>query len=364
MDSRKNGNLAKLVAFFLIVTVLIMAIALSASGWQGDDKNEPDSGDKPTGENADENTDGEIPDSEEPKAPEYTHYISGLEISKEESLLRPLCILYDTEAPMYGLSSAFLTVELPTEGGKTRLLAFTNSATSIGKLGTLAPSRKYIANVAAYFAAIPVYIGEDDSFGYNGITSDVGAINFALTPGYYYTEYGMHCYTNADLLSACISSSGISSVMSDTPKAPYIFAESAEAVRGGIKAETALIQFDKGSTTELIYSKNGKYKLQKNAVAITDKLSDTAAEYDNAFILFADSTTHETADSTEMILDTVGGGNGYYLNGGLAKKISWAATDEGELCFYSEDGTTLEIAPGTSYMAFAKSSYSSLTKLS
>lgn len=363
MDTRKNGNLAKLVAFFLIVTVLIMAIAFSANGWQGDDKTQPDSGNSSEDEKADENTDGEEIDSEEPKAPAYTNYISGLEISKEESLLRPLCILYDTEAPMYGLSSAFLTVELPTEGGKTRLLAFTNNATSIAKLGTLAPTRKYISNIAAYFGAIPVYIGEDDCFTYSGISSDNGYIDFSSNPGYYYTEYGMHSYTNADLINACIKNIGISTVMSEAPKMPYTFANSPDAARGSIKAETALIQFDRGSTTELIYTDSGKYRLQKNAYVISDKYNDTAAEYDNAFILFADSTTHETAENTEMILDTTSGGSGYYLNGGSAKKITWTANDNGELCFYSESGEVLKIAPGTSYMAFAKSSYSSLTKL-
>lgn len=363
MDTRKNGNLAKLVAFFLIVTVLIMAIAFSANGWQGDDKTQPDSGNSSEDEKADENTDGEEIDSEEPKAPAYTNYISGLEISKEESLLRPLCILYDTEAPMYGLSSAFLTVEIPTEGGKTRLLAFTNDATSIGKLGTLAPSRKYISNIAAYFGAIPVYIGEDDSFSYSGVTSDNGYINFSTSPGYYYTEYGMHSYTNADLISACIKNIGISTVMSSPPSMPYTFATLPEEARGSIKAETVLVQFDKGSTTELIYTEDGKYRLQKNTYAISDKYNDSAAEYDNAFILFADATTHETAEKTQMILDTMSGGSGYYLNGGLAKKITWAVSDMGELSFYNERGEVLKIVPGTSYISFAKSSYSSQTKL-
>ena len=365
MDSRKNGNLAKLVAFFLIVTVLVMAIAFSASGWQGDDSVKPDSGNAPTGGEADENTDGnDTQTNTEPTAPAYTHYISGLGIDESESLLAPLCILYDTEAPMYGISSAFLTVELPIEGGKTRLLAFTNKATNIGKIGALAPTRKYISNVALYFGGIPVFIGDDDSFPYSSVFSDSTVIDLNTSAGYYYTEYGTYRYTNADLLSSYIKNNSISTVMSSAPQMPYVFTDSINTARGTIKANTALIQFDKGSTSELIYSaSDAKYKLQKNSSALSDRHDDSELNYDNVFILFSDAATYETSDSTELILDTVSGGHGYYLNGGLAKRIVWSTTESGELQFKDEEGKTLEILPGSSYMAFAKSSYAPYTKL-
>ena len=364
MDSRKNGNLAKLVAFFLIVTVLVMAIAFSASGWQGEDQQEPDSGKTPTGGTADENTDGDTNITPEPIAPTYTHYISGLEISEEESLLKPLCIIYDTEAPMYGISSSFLSVEIPTEGGKTRLLAFTNEATSHGKVGALAPTRRYISNIASYFSAVPVFMGNDDSFAYDGIDADSGYIDLAGNHGYHYTEYNMYNYSNADLLNAYIRNNGTGVILSDTPSAPYTFRKSGAVTVGDIQASTALIQFDKGSTTELIYSRESdSYRIQKNANALIDKLDDSTPSYDNAIILFADAVTHETSTATELILDTMGGGDGYYLNGGMAQRITWATTDAGDLAFYSETGDILAIEPGSSYIAFAKSSLAGSTRL-
>ena len=88
MEAKKNSNLPKAVAFFLIVSVLVCAIAFSASGWQGDDQNKPDSngdvsgGDSLNGD-VDENNDGgsgEDGNSEAPK-PLFLHYITGLEIT-------------------------------------------------------------------------------------------------------------------------------------------------------------------------------------------------------------------------------------------------------------------------------------------
>ena len=365
MDSKKNGNLAKLVAFFLIVTVLVMAVAFSVSGWQGEEPTEPDSGKSPEGGTADENTDGDkSEDTAEPTAPIYTHYISGLVITEEESLLKPLCLIYDTEAPMYGISSSFLTVEIPIEGGKSRLLAFTNAATSLGKLGALAPTRKYISSIAACFGAIEVCVDNDDSFDYTTSLTPEDEIDLTKQQGYHYTEYGLYSYTNADLLNAYIRNNGIGTIMTSTPDMPYTFISDGESIKAGIQATTAIIQLDKGSTTELIYSQaSGKYKLQKNARELTDKLNDDLLLYDNAIVLFSDSATYETASTTQLIMDTSAGGEGYYMNGGSAQKITWSTTESGALVMSDASGSRLAIEPGDTYIAFAKSSQSALTVL-
>ena len=279
--------------------------------------------------------------------------------------MKPLCVIYDSDAPLYGISSAMLTVEIPIEGSDTRLLVFTDKATEAGKLGALAPTRDYITNIASFFGAVPVYLGNDDRFPYSAISQEDDYIDFAEIDGYCYTEYGMYNYTNADLLHAYIQNNGIGMVMSASPDMPYDFSEDNEAPHGTIKATTALIQFDKSSTTELIYSAStGKYKIQKNTRPLTDKLDDTAPSYDNALILFSNAITHETADATELIIDTLGGGEGFYLNDGLATEISWTVSDEGNLELFDADGNKLLIKRGSSYIAFAKASMSSSTKLS
>lgn len=366
MDSRRNGNLAKLVAFFLIVTVLVMAIAFSASGWQDDSQN-ADSNNEPEQLPDKPQTDGDqtTKDPEEPETQAYRHYISGLEITEAESILKPLCIVYDSIAPMYGISSSILTVELPVEGGKTRLLAFTNDATSLGKIGSILPTRGYISNVASYFGGVQVHLGYDDSFSYTRIESTDDFMDLSNKSGYYYTEYGMYSYTNKDLISAYIKNEGIGTVTGAPFSMPYEFRdENTESNNSGSIANTVLIQFDKGSTTELIYSKEtDKYTIQKNSLKLSDKINDTTPTYDNVFVLYADAVTHETADATELILDTISGGRGHYINGGFSEEITWETTEDGTMRFLDGFGQPLKIDPGISYMAFTKSSLISGTKL-
>ena len=369
MEAKKNSNLPKAVAFFLIVSVLICAIAFSASGWQGDNQNMPDSnGNVSAGDSLDENVDenndggsGENVDTEPPK-PLFLHYITGLEITEEETHQKPYAVVLDTEGPLYGLSSSFLTIEIPVEDGKTRLVAFTNDATKLGKLGSIAPTRKYISNIARYFGGVLVSTGCDDSFNYSAYELLDGHIDLNKLSGYHYSEFGLYNYTNADLISAYIKNNNVNTVMINQPSLPFDFTEE---ISGGASAKSVLVALDKSSITELSYSgEDGKYTLKKNGSTVTDKLNEKAAKYDNVFILYADSTTHETADSTELILDTQSGGSGYYIANGSAIAISWSTKDGGSMEFYTSEGDRLSVLSGTSYIAFAKSSQASSVKIS
>ena len=268
----------------------------------------------------------------------------------------------DTDGPLYGLSSAFMTVEIPIENDKTRLVAFTNDAAKLGKLGSIAPTRKYISNIVRYFGGVLVSLGNDDSFNYSAYEPLDGHIDLAKHSGYHYSEFGLYNYTNADLISAYIKNNNVSGVMLNPPPIPYDFAEN---ISTGASARSVLIALDKNSTTELIYSEeDGSYTLKKNGVTLTDKLNERAIKYDNAFILYSDSTTHETEDSTELILDTHTGGSGYYISNGNAIPISWSSKDGGSIEFYTSDGERLSILSGTSYIAFAKSSQAGSVKIS
>lgn len=365
MKFPKNGNLAKLVAFFLISAVLMATIALSASGWNefddGPDSGNFEDGKKPSIDNSDENKDGQSEGDDIPVVapkPVYTHYITGLEINEEDTLIRPMCVVIDPSAPIYGVSSSFMTVEIPVEDGKTRFMIFTNDATSLGKLGSIAPTRKYISNIAGYLGGVTVSIGCDDSFDYAGISQSSPSIDFTSITGYHYTEYGEYCYTNADLLRAYVKNNGISTVMTSVPTAPYNFAtESLPADLSDSVARTVLISHSQANTTEFTYSEaDGRYYMSKNGNAVSDLLNDKQLAYDNLFVLLADSVTYETSTATQSVIDTMSGGKGYYISDGKLSEITWAKDSSGSLVFLNSDGERLTVNPGHSYVGFTKSS--------
>ena len=368
----QNGNLAKLVAFFVIAVVITCTVSFAANGWQSFINNEPDS-DKITTDNnsannkVDENNDGKA-DADIPvvqPTPKYYHPITGLETTLETALKRPLSICVESSNPLYGISSSYLTIEFPTEYGNTRFLCFTDEAKSLGKIGSLAPSRGYISNLATYFGGVLLSYGIDDAFEYN-YKLPQSILDFNSTGGYCYTEYNSFVYTNGDLVNAFLNNSNVNQTTSEIINLPYTFSELDSVTElDGKVAKSISIAFSDTSTTLLSFSGNDSaYILSKNTTVKTDLLNDKPMIYDNVFVLYANSTTHETENSTQLILDTYSSGTGLYATMGEYIEISWEKDASGNLNFYDSYGEKLVVNRGTSYIAFAKASYKSSVKIS
>ena len=364
MKTFKNGNLVKLVAFFILTVILSCTVAYAAQDWHGPTVSKPDDNgktedNKPSGE-TDENTDGNTQNKVEASkpVPEFLHYITGLEITEEEQHIKPLCFTFSTDAPIYGLSSSYLVVELPCENGKTRFAAFFDDATSIGKIGSIAPTRGYISNIVSYFGGLPLSLGSDQKVKYDSLHISDGMLDISKNTGYHYTEYNDYAYTNGDLLNALIKNTNISTVRTETPSVPYCFADYSKPLYlNGESAVSITVPYSDGNSTELMYSDSDKsYTLLKNGTVKTDLINDKACKYDNVFILFADSTTYETSEYTECVLNTASSGTGKYASMGKYVDITWSVDTDGNLTFFDKDSKKLTVNRGTSYISFTKSS--------
>ena len=367
----QNGNLAKLVAFFVISVVITCTVSFAANGWEsfvGDNT----SGDNTAPENNTNNEKNEedssstTPEDDVPvilPSPKYYHSITGLEIGLEASLKRPLCFVFASCDPLYGISSSYLTIEIPTEYGNTRLLCFTDDAKTLGKIGSLAPSRGYISNLAAYFGGVLLCYGTDDNIDYEHIK--VGdSLDFSLTPGYCYTEYNSFIYSNADLVNAFMNNSKVNQSVSDSLSVPFTFYEGERLSLDGESANNVSIYYCDTNSTQLTYSSvDGCYLLSKNTTVKTDLLNDKPLKYDNAFILYADSTTYESSDTTQLIMDTYSRGTGLYMTNGKYIEIQWEKDSSDNLVFYAKDGEVLTVNKGTTYIGYVKSSMKSSVKI-
>jgi hypothetical protein len=366
----QNGNLAKLVAFFVISIVVTCTVSFAANGWESfvDDGTSSDN-------IVSENNSGEVKDPTTEQAPgadipvvlpqqKYYHSITGLEIEANASLNRPVCLVFASSDPLYGISSSYLTIEIPTEYGNTRLLCFTDDAKTLGKIGSLAPSRGYISNLASYFGGLLLCYGNDDSVKYEYSEADE-TLDFSATLGYCYTEYNSFVYTNGDLVNAFLNNSKVNQTISEIVTLPYEFYQDGEGMTDGQIAENINISYKDGNTTQLVYSYSENcYLLSKNAAVKTDLLNDKALKYDNAFILYADSTTYESENTTELIMDTYSSGSGIFMNGGRYIEITWEKDSSGYLVIYDQNGDKLSVSRGTTYISFVKSSMKSSVKVS
>lgn len=372
MNTPKTNSYARLIAFFLVAVTLICAFGFAANGWQSDTNNEPDSGeaDNVNGE-TDENKDGSDDTDktpEEPIAPEPKFYnpLTGLETNEHSSIKKPLAFVMNPLAPLYGISSADLAIEFPIEDGTTRLLSISQDTANLGKIGSLAPTRGYISNLAKYFGSVLVSTGSDDTVRYDSFDLSGSSFNLSENSGYHYTEYTHFVYTNGDLISAGLANSGISSVQLSSPTLPYKFVDIEDSpVKGETVAISVALTFSEASSTEFYYnSTENSYTLTKGGAEKKDLLNDKEVAFENLFILFADSITYEGKDASELVMNTSGSGEGYYVTGGTCMKILWSADVSGNMIFKTESGEILTVNRGASYIGFLKASRTDDVKFS
>ena len=360
MKSLKTSSLFRLAALLLIAVIVICMVGFVAQEWQGAPEKQPESGetDENSG-NTDENTDGDgtsaLPDP--PAPPEYTHYLTGLETTAEEQRTRPLCFVMDSSSPLYGISNAPLTVEIPIENGQTRLLVYRDHSQNLGKIGSLAQGRDCILRLLDTFGGIAIYNGTD---GARSGQAAQGQITFDLSvqKGYAYSESASYLYSNGDLLYAGLQNTGISLTATEGRTLPYNFVPYfSEPIRFAASAQAVILPYSESNETDLYYDAAAhRYILGKNGQAKTDLLSGKSITYKNAFVLFADTTTYESASATEMVTDTASGGGGYYFTEGTATPILWRTDATGRLIFTNESGEILTANRGESYIAFYKAS--------
>ncbi len=366
MNTKKSGNYGKLIAFFLIAVILVGTFGFAAEGWQSMTQNESDSGKvDESSDKTDENKDDE---TKEPEIyiPEFVSYLSGLETTEALARRRPIGFVMDSASPLYGVSGAEVVVELPTEDGTTRLVAFCSDAKNLGKIGSLAPTRGYMSNIAKYFGAALVSAGCDDTIEYESLDLSSSHFDTTQNSGYHYTEYTHFVYTNGALIGAGLSNANIGTALNNRQQLPYTFVDfGKDKILGDITARSVVLPFSPSSESELYYSEeDGKYSFSKGGVAKTDMLSDEYLSYDNVFVLFADTVTYESASGSEMIMNTMSTGSGYYVHGGTAKAIKWEVNSTGNMTFYTAAGEKLTVNRGTSYIGFLKSSLQNSFKFS
>lgn len=362
MKSLKTSSLFRMAALLIVAIIVICMVGFVAQEWQEEPEKQPDSGetDENSG-NTDENTDGNdatvTPDP--PAPPEYTHYLTGLETTADEQRTRPLCFVMNSASPLYGISNALLTVEIPIENGGTRLLVYRDHSQHLGKIGSIAEGRECILRLLQSFGGIAIHNGTDSTKDEQAAQGRP-AFDLSLQKGYAYTENASYLYSNGDLLYAGLQNAGISLTATESCALPFRFAPFfTEPIRFSASALTVVLPYSDTNETDLYYdAQTHRYTLGKNGQTKTDLLNGKSATYKNAFVLFADTTTYESMDHTEMITDTASGGSGYYFTEGTATAILWRTDASGNLIFTNESGELLTVNRGESYIAFFKSSKS------
>ena len=358
MNKFKLSNPVRLIAFFLTAVVLICTFGFTVDGWQIGNyySNNEQQGPFSPPDN-EENTETNSPSEPEIYIPEFVNRLTGIEISEEEATRAHFAFILNPTLSTYGLSRADLICEIPTEDGE-RLVAFISDIENLSKIGSISQTRGYISNVAKYFGGISTFSGCDDAISYT--SCDLTSRQFDLTEGgYFYTEYTNNVYSNSDLINRGIKDLGIDCNTVDKASLPFNFVDFGcdPIMYDELSAQSITINRENSSYTELRYnSESGEYILYKNGLIKVDALNAKPVIFANCFVLFADSITYDNTECSQMVMDTIGQGKGYYFTAGGVIEISWIGTEEGALSFYTSDGERLTVNRGKTFISFVKSS--------
>ncbi len=363
MKASTTRNHLRPVAFFLIALALIFTVGFAALGRQTDDNHGNNGNVDTDSDKADTNTLPQQKPNSDPSqdsqiyVPTHVNYLTGLECSESTASSKPIVFLMNSASPNYGISSADMIIELPTETGETRLLAYISKDNLPTKIGSIAPSRGYIDNMIRYFGGFLVSNAKDDFIKYDSYDIEGSYFDLSSKSEYGYTEYTKYLYTNNELLNSAFSKTDALSMTAHV-NIPYSFPEyPVQPIKGASSGVNIVVPYSSSNETSFTYSENtGNYVLSKNGQQKHDLLNDRKIEYKNVFLLFADATTYETAKNSELVLDTKSGGVGIYFTEGTSTYFNWCTDSEGNMFFNTESGEKLTANRGTSYIGIMKSS--------
>lgn len=363
MKFSKYSSTFKFCSLVIVIVLIITSVGFAVSGrgipglgMQDDTAGNifyPDSNSNtqnPTQDNNTDKTDTNI-------STLYTHLskMTGLPISESQFNATPYGVIVDPLSFLYGISESDISIEFPIENGTSRLLSYSTSESTMWKIGSLKPTRKFISNTSNLIGGVAISYGCDDSVRYNSWETGKVSLDLSIYSDCHAIDNTSYIYTTEAMINTAINRMSASATLSGYKDAPYLFSDS--TVYGVASVNQITIPISSTNTTELIYDKISKqYTYLKNGNQKTDMLTGDAISYTNIFVLFANTITYENSDGIEMVFDTISGGKGYYLSNGTMTEFKWLVDEMNNLKFYNLKNEQLNINPGNIYMAYHKAS--------
>lgn len=301
----------------------------------------------------------------EPEPAGPTNPLTGEATETDLSANRPLAVMLNTlkkAMPQSGCGSADMLIEIPEEGGITRVMAVFQDPTGVGNLGTIRSTREYFVFMAMGLDAMLAHCGASTTA--NDILSQTGYATLdAMSHGNLYwrdpdrkanlgTEHSM--YTSTDQIQEYLSGSDFRTTHEAGFASPYTFAEDGTPV-GGSSAQNVNVTFSGYKSTAFAYNAETKkydvsvkYNGSADGSAYMDANTDTQVAVTNVVVIPTSQSTKADGVLQEFDLTS---GTGYYACGGQYVEINWTKGGmDAPMTFTNKDGTPLNLGVGSTYI--------------
>lgn len=402
----------KRIAALSAALLLIFAASLTACTQTGTDPKvttsttSPSVTDGPIGTTA--GGGGSVTTGNQPvKEPAYINPMTGEETTGELSSQRPIAVVYNNSAPsinetyaQMAIGSADVLVEVPYEGGETRLIGIFQDYKNLGEIGSVRSARDYTVRFAADFSSIFVHAGADTDSGRelamnairygftvseliksglvgcaadceaawtDGVNNIDGVNDYFLAQPFYRDNarriaLGLEhsLMTSGAILAADIAQKGYSTTLSADTVFPYEIADFEEFIAPNDGDATHIyLPYSYAQTPQFIYNRAmGKYYRYQfdGSSAHIDGTTGEQLAFDNIIILYVDCSVFNGDTKGRLNVTYTGSGNGYYVFGGKYESITWSRSNPDDtLEIFAKSGEKLTINRGNVYMGIARS---------
>jgi hypothetical protein len=350
----------KLFSLLIIcITLLLMFTLQSGCSKQSEDENTPppDVSPSPTPTPTPSPTPSPTP------PPVFVNGLNGETGEEDPNLKRPYAVMLNNiqvAQPQCGVSKADIIYEILAEGGVTRMIGIFYDVSGAGNLGSMRSARPYYIDIAQGYGAIFVHAGGSDQ-AYSDISSN-GIDTLDGVRGVYDTEVFFRdpsrmaggiehsMFTTDERIGEAVASLGYRTEHDGSRDYGIVFAQEAVSVPDGGEAANITVSFSGLKETKFILDAGiGDYTLKQYGAEYIDGNSSAAPRFENVVVIYAE---HKTLDSAGRLgVTLVGGGEGYFVNGGKQAEITWSRTELGGVFSYAyKSGKSVEFGAGKTFI--------------
>lgn len=353
----------------ITLVLLFLMLFLVLVGCGGPAEEQPEVPDEPVISNEPEQ-------DPEPVIPMGTNPLTGLPLELEYVDDRPVAVIFNNlyqAMPQLGVSQADLIYEIPAEGGITRMLGVFQTLNDVDTLGSIRSARPYFLEAALGHDAFLVHAGGSED-AYSNIKSwkvnNMDGVRGGNDAKIFWRDsarksslgYEHSLVTSGEKVQEYIDSTSWAKEHSSDYVYNQAFAEDGTP-KDGTPAEYFELYFSHYKTGRFTYDEStGKYKIVQYSKPYIDGNTGEQVSVNNVLVLETDVRAISGDTEGRLNVRMTGTGEGTYFCGGKAIPIQWFKEDRNHPFTYTtQDGTSLVLKQGTSYICIMDPDQSKLT---
>lgn len=281
-------------------------------------------------------------------------------VDPEKASKRPYAIMISNikdASPQHGISQASILYEALVEGGITRCMGIFEDFNA-EKIGSVRSARHYYVSLADEYDAIFVHYGESKYTeakikelgvdNLSGLTS-IGSTVFFRDEN---VKAPHNAFASYNGIVAGTEKLKLRTEYRDNMVSHYNFNNEDVIPTSDINANKVTLGFSSSYSPYFEYdATTGEYKRFQFNKAHVDKATGEQLSFKNIIVQFVKETTMDEQGRQDMEFGNAKG-EGYYVSGGKAVKITWKKNEADKLMeYYDESGNKLSVNTGKTYIA-------------